>query len=562
MDLIPYLQQRQPSRAAAQIGGPQQQGNKQSQRLEPIELVSCLNDIEFALKSLPISTQQIGRPSPSPSNLSLSSLVRFNEEAQCLVNVTIHLRNQLRSISSLDLDLMVRRLNLVVASAGQSRQLALIERSSSGPSASGSLVNTTNGKAADDNDDNPDVDSTGSWQSPRTAPTTTSASSPGGSSTNWLSGKNLLARAYKDPVGQALSVIIGAGFFVFLINLLIVLIVLRSARRNRQRNGRVNDSNESGEPFGEDPMKADEPMLSTICTSSANSMGVQLADQQHLDNKQQHQLTSSFRTIQRAKISSSSSSPSCRPSKSIKFDLTGTNEHQTLEETTSLMASNHRLQVPPNAYNVDSQDDEDDSCGGFDLSQVNGSHRVALTADNRLVKLTTLNPNDLRLAANCDELMFQQQPVCQHHLQNSLASPFGSQSTSSSATIKSNHQNQNQNQSHHHHHHHHQHHQHHQLNNQMVFIQPDGSSNLHSSIASPSSSTTLSTTPVPRPPSMLALNEHQSDHLIGLTFYQPLEQHSSKVEANQDNQLFLEGEMFAIQQQEPIYYLHHEEKRN
>lgn len=492
LDLVPYLSLGSPT------GQQHANSNRPQQVNEPLDLAICLNDIDSALKGLQLAT------GPLQDQLAVA---RLHDECQCLANSTRRLRNQLRSSASYDLEPIIRR-QFGSSSAAAIRQLALIGRSSMatrnlasqegapadpeaelGQSQLVQAAATGNGSL---------VAATGQGSAP------TSAKSATGAGT--ISG--LLARAYKDAVGQALTVVIGTGLLIFLLNLLIVVVVLRSARARRRNRRNVHDCSSSLQPQEMDCVRANGFGLDNAAETHkpvpSELDDTKLVGQQNPNGAGLAQLASAFRH----------QGASARANKSIKFDLPA-------------MASDRPVSAEPapdeeqargltNCARPDGpEDDDDDSCGFVSGRQRDHlQQRVALMVADSLHGGLVVNSDALapgsglfgsagahkyghtglsgcaRLAADQDVARPPAHCRHQHSTGVSGSSPFVAQTTISGSRSRKTVQiadfrplqapGSNANPTHHRHHL--AHHAHHHAHTQ--------------SIASPSLSTTLSSTPI------------------------------------------------------------------
>ena len=418
LDLIPYL-----------IHFAQhQQANNSS--LEPVELSSCLADLDASLKDFKLSS------------VSQQQLFRFQNEAHCLANATLRLRNHLRSSASFDLEPLWLRLNnlsagsskLLALSKGQQQRSALSARNLVGLYQDGGLTSELDPEQilaqASSNSSmilvpfDPII-RVGPFQGRGTNQTT---------SGNFRLG-SLLARTYERATSNVVTLAVTCGLLLLTLNVVVfVAIIFRSALANiRRRRAELASMTSNGHlvlfPGGElgthESVRVDdgEAALSDLPPSL-------FAPDDHIDHSSQR-LASAFKGRNACSV---------RPAKSIKFDLSG------LESRTAQQLD-HRTTIGDSA---------ELACSGFMAADpLVGGHRLAnhpqgcahnhlLDSFPSLAAESTLEDQLMgedRYFARAEQLQgatAKQQVVCPNHgnTNGSLTSPFASQSTSgSSATV-------------------------------------------------------------------------------------------------------------------------------
>lgn len=217
LDVLPYLNS---------IDWSQQYQGNSSHSSERIDLLACLSEIDLA----------INRTQTSKGHQRLFSTHLDDLTWRCLISSALRIRAHLRQYAADDLE----RLNRLLR-----RQL--INNSHPQPVSSISTRNLVDdGVPIVDTLDNQrqqsiQSESPGQPSSNQDGLTSIISQIPAANTGGF---RGLFAGAYKDAVGKALTIVVGTGLSIFLVNLLVILtIAWRSARaRRRAEQTRVHDS--------------------------------------------------------------------------------------------------------------------------------------------------------------------------------------------------------------------------------------------------------------------------------------------------------------------------------
>lgn len=215
LDVLPYLNSLDWSQQTNQAG---------SHSSERIDLLACLSEIDSA----------INRTRSSKGHQRLFSTHLDDLAWRCLISSALRIRSHLRQYAADDLE----HLNRLV------RQ-QLINSSHSQPASSITTRNLVDDgipivDALDSQRQQSIQSESGQSSSPTYGPTSVVSQIPvtNGGITGFFAG------AYKDAIGKALTIVVGTGLSIFLLNLLVILtITWRSARaRRRAEQTRVHDT--------------------------------------------------------------------------------------------------------------------------------------------------------------------------------------------------------------------------------------------------------------------------------------------------------------------------------
>lgn len=285
------------------------------------ELLSCLNDIDTAIsESSSIQSNAYGDNSITTG---------FQDHLKCLSSSSSRFKNRIRQYGSDDLEPLIRHIKL--------QKNRYLDNGHNG--ASSSSITTRNLV-----DEGPILNNL--EQSDAGSQLELELASSNGSSliayvssnnlqdqTNTNSGlkrtsmgiKGFLANAYKDPIGKALTLVVGTGLLIFLLNLIIVAIItFRSSRRQQRSIGQQdgNDRHFSCSQNHQQPTDVEvDNFVQSFEVNSKKSTLKKGSRRFEIEGDKSQSMNSSFKGNQQG--NSCLATHSSRGTKQLKFNLTG-----------------------------------------------------------------------------------------------------------------------------------------------------------------------------------------------------------------------------------------------
>lgn len=213
LDLLPYL-----SGSTSRLHDKLTDENNEADYLMLMEeLESCLSDIESAV------------------NRSNSQIELEKNQVECLNVIITRLTNSLTSLLMRSSNLRSRKWNTN----------GLIDQQEPKVIGGSNLVHKTQTRADLDNQANYDSNQ----QAASVAATsndnqTSNFKFEAGTTTTLNNNSTFIGRAYREALGSALSIVVGSGLLILMLNLIVVLFITIRARRARQNCNSVADSSE------------------------------------------------------------------------------------------------------------------------------------------------------------------------------------------------------------------------------------------------------------------------------------------------------------------------------